>query len=154
MTQNVAQWLAEIKSLKQQLAEAHRERDEAYASAANWQRLYETEAHQRRVEANLARQTIAGLEQEVQQLQQRPAYRASDSTKAHWSPAEADLPETVTELKARLMTTLAECERLAQSLKAEQDNHAHTRKSLTTALGDAVEMLSRYQHQATDEPSA
>jgi len=48
MSQNVTQWLAEIQALKQQLADAQQEREQAYTSAANWQRLYETEAQQRR----------------------------------------------------------------------------------------------------------
>ena len=55
--QDIKQWLAEIKALQQKLAQANQERDEAYASAANWRSLYETEAKQRRTEAVLARQT-------------------------------------------------------------------------------------------------
>ena len=50
MTQDVTQWLDEIKALKQQLVEMRQEREEAYASAINWQQRYETEAQQRRVE--------------------------------------------------------------------------------------------------------
>jgi len=48
-----------------------------------------------------------------------------------------------TELKERLVAVLAERDRLAQALEAEQANHAQTRKSLTTALGDAIDMLSK-----------
>uniref|UniRef100_A0ACD5H183 Uncharacterized protein n=1 Tax=Desertifilum tharense IPPAS B-1220 TaxID=1781255 RepID=A0ACD5H183_9CYAN len=40
---DVVQWLAQIKELKEQLAQAQQERDEAYATASNWQRLYDTE---------------------------------------------------------------------------------------------------------------
>ena len=64
MTYDVSQWLAEIKTLKQQLAEATQEREQAHASAANWRQLYETEAQQRRSEFNLAQQTIEQLKQQ------------------------------------------------------------------------------------------
>jgi hypothetical protein len=43
MTYDVSQWLAEIKALKQQLATASQESEQAHASAANWRQLYETE---------------------------------------------------------------------------------------------------------------
>jgi hypothetical protein len=34
-------------------------------------------------------------------------------------------------------------DRLRQALKTEQENHAQTGKSLTTALGDAIDSLAR-----------
>lgn len=141
MSQNVTQWLDEIKALKQQLAEARQEREEAYASSANWQRLYETEAQQRRLEANLARQTIEALQQEVQQLRGRLSPNR-DAAVVH-----ADIQQSVealaseTEVRSRLVEALAECDRLATALQSEQENHAQTRKSLTTALGDAIAAL-------------
>ena len=141
MSQNVTQWLDEIKALKQQLAEAHREREEAYASASNWQRLYETEAQQRRIEANLTRQTIASLEQEIQQLKGRVFAPQAEGTEATEIQAAVERISNETELKARLVQALAECDRLNKALQIEQANHAQTRKSLTTALGDAIDAL-------------
>jgi len=73
MSNDVRQWLAEIKELKQQLADSIRDRDAANESAANWRRLYNTEAQQRRTEARLAQQQIDALTLEVQQLQQEKA---------------------------------------------------------------------------------
>ena len=72
MTQDVRQWLAEIKTLQQKLTETQKERDEAYASAANWRNLYETEAKQRRTESRLAQQAIGSLKEELQSLQALP----------------------------------------------------------------------------------
>lgn len=143
MSQSVAQWLTEIKALQQQLAEAHQATEQAYASAANWQRLYETEAQQRRTETQLNRQVIEELKQTVQQLQ----------GKLLAEPDEAELRSTIrleieqligeAELRQKLMDVMAERDRLVHALQTEQTNHAQTRKSLTTALGDAIDLLSK-----------
>ncbi|MBE9181668.1 hypothetical protein IQ268_24185 [Oculatella sp. LEGE 06141] len=142
MTNDVRQWLTEIKTLQQKLAEARQERDEAYASASNWRNLYETEAKQRRVEANLARQTIDALKATVQQLQ-APLLDDDDSMNLS-AAVQQDLAhvQTVEELKERLIKTVMECDRLTQALKIEQTNHAQTRQGLTTALGDTMDMLT------------
>ncbi|NJP09515.1 MAG: hypothetical protein HC866_08515 [Leptolyngbyaceae cyanobacterium RU_5_1] len=141
MTQNVAQWLSEIKALKQQLAEVHQEREQAYSSATNWQHLYETEAQQRRVEATLARQTIETLQQEVQHL--KGNLLSGESVDVRKIQAELEPLKTEAEIRSRLIRALAECDRLNRALQTEQSNHAQTRKSLTTALGDAIDMLSK-----------
>ncbi len=145
MTQNVTQWLDEIKVLKQQLAEAQREREEAYASAVNWQRLYETEAQQRRMEAAIAKQTIEALQQEVQTLKGYPFSQSISISDTDLNRIQATVESlnTPVELKSHLVQALAECDRLMQALQTEQANHAQTRKSLTTALGDAIDALSK-----------
>jgi chromosome segregation ATPase len=136
MTQNVAQWLDEIKGLKQRLSEAQNEREEAYASAVSWQRLYETEAQQRRVDAETARQSIATIQQEIQQFKGNNP----DATKLRIQ-ADVDRLESDTDVRSRLVQALADCDRLAQALETEKANHMQTRKSLTTALGDAIDAL-------------
>lgn len=146
MSQNVTQWLEEIKTLQQQLAEAEREREEAYASATNWQRLYETEAQQRRVEATLAKQTIAALQQEVQTLKgfslPQAGTTSQDIDNASIQTAVEQL-STEVELRSHLIQALIDCDRLSKALETEQANHIQTRKSLTTALGDAIDALSK-----------
>ena len=151
MTYDVSQWLAEIKSLKQQLAEITHDREEAYASAANWRQLYETEAQQRRSESNLARQTIDQLKQQVQQLQTRfsPASSAGEALTEFW--AEVDQLHSIPELRQKLVDALADRDRLVQALQTEQTDHAQTRKSLTMALGDAIDLLSKHQQDETGE---
>lgn len=150
MTQDVRKWLAEIKALQQQLAEAEQERDTAYTSATNWRRLYETEAQQRRTEANLAQEAIAALQTEIQQLRGGIIF-GDNSTHSATEIAQAiEQIQSPTELRDKLAQLLqeqgrlqSEVEQLAQALRLEQANHAQTRKSLTTALGDTIDLLTR-----------
>lgn len=139
---DVRQWLLEIKALQQKLAEVNQERDQAYASAANWRKLYETEAQQRRTEARLAQQQIEMLKDELQRLQQLPQPVVSDGL-THSAIQEQLEQLQPTEIKETLVRALMECDRLTQSLKAEQADHAQTRRSLTTALGDTVNLLAK-----------
>ncbi|MEP0870608.1 hypothetical protein NDA01_12415 [Trichocoleus desertorum AS-A10] len=150
MTQDVRQWLSEIKALQQQLAEAERERDAAYTSATNWRRLYETEAQQRRTETNLTQQAIADLQTEIQQLQGGIIFGDNASHPAAEMSQALDQLQTPAELREKLGQILqeqsrlqGEVERLVQALQLEQTNHAQTRKSLTTALGDTIDLLTK-----------
>ncbi len=143
MTENVTQWLDEIKALKQQLVEMRQEREEAYASAINWQQRYETEAQQRRVEAKLTQKTMEIFQQEIQQLKGRMQPDESGTGRTPEIQAAVNELKTEAELRSRLMQALVECDRLTQSLQTEQKNHIQTRKSLTTALGDAIETLAK-----------
>ena len=153
MTHDVTQWLNEIKTLKQQLAAAQQERDEAYTSATNWRRLYETEAQQRRTEAHLARETIETLQIEIQQLQGMPQTQLQDPASVSAIQQEVAQLQIPAELQAKLAEALIERDRLLQALKLEQAEHAQTRKSLTTALGDTIELLTkeRSAHQALNK---
>ncbi|MGI0486144.1 hypothetical protein ACN4EK_11950 [Pantanalinema rosaneae CENA516] len=145
MSQDVAQWLAEIQALRQEIAEIKQEREEAYASAANWRQRYETEAQQRRVEANLARQTIDSLKQELRQLQEKALSELDSAIDVSGLQAEVSHWQTVPELQAELVKALAECDRLTKALQQEQTAHIQTRKSLTTALGDAIAQFTKEQ---------
>jgi hypothetical protein len=145
--QDIRQWLAEIKALQQKLAQANQERDEAYASAANWRSLYETEAKQRRTEAVLSRQTIDSLKAELQVSQ------ANAFPEAGWGESVAIAPSAIQQeiaqisdihaLQAQHFAALQERDRLFQALKTEQLAHIDTRKQLTTALGDAIDQLNQ-----------
>ena len=146
MSQDLSQWLAEIQTLRQSLAQAQEEREAAYSSAANWRQMYETEAQQRRTEANLSRQKVERLIAQIEQLQGLTAETTLPLGEvADQYQAEVEQMQSLTELKARLVQTLMECDRLQQALKTEQENHAQTRRNLTTALGDAIDRLSRGQ---------
>lgn len=143
MSQDVSQWLAEIKTLRQQLAEAQQDREQAYASAANWQRLYETEAQQRRADTALAKKTIEDLKQQIQQMQ--GSFLAGETGPDALAIIQSEVAQLKTsqELQEKLVQVLVERDRLMEALKTEQANHAQTRKGLTTALGDAIDMLSK-----------
>jgi outer membrane usher protein FimD/PapC len=148
MSQDVIQWLAEIQSLRQQLAEAQREREEAYASAANWRQRYETEAQQHRAEAILNQQTIEKLKLEFQQLKNISSTATVAPTIVEQIRIEVQSLQAPEELRDRLIEALIERDRLIQSLKIEQAAHTQTRNNLTTALGDAIDRLSKEQNWA------
>jgi hypothetical protein len=137
----IVQWLNEIKDLKQQLQEARQAEEAAHASADNWRKRYEIEAQQRRTEAELMQQTIGELRSQLAIVQNLPQPSADAPI------AQAEIEQTVehldsvADLKAKLLEIWAERDRLAHDLKVEQTEHAQTRKNLTTALGDAVDML-------------
>ncbi|MEW5858106.1 MAG: hypothetical protein AB1861_12090 [Cyanobacteriota bacterium] len=153
MAHEVAQWLAEIKTLKQQVAELERDRDTALESAANWRQLYTTEAQQRRTEAKLAQQQIEKLKSQLRQLQSSPQPTTEDDPGAvEMIRAEVEQLENLEDLKAKLTEAMVERDRLAQALKSEQTNHAQTRRSLTTAIGDTLDRLSR--ERITRQPAA
>jgi vacuolar-type H+-ATPase subunit I/STV1 len=144
MTQELTpQWLAEIKALKQHIAELQTEHDAGWQSAEKWRKLYNTEAEQRRTDAQMAQQTIASLKAQIQQIQGIEAAQLDDPTATTAIQQEVEQLESVEELKAKLIAVTKERDRLLQALKTEQDNHAQTRKSLTTALGDAIDGLTR-----------
>lgn len=137
------QWLTEIQTLKQQLVEQRHDRDAAWESAEKWRKLYNTEAEQRRTDADLSRQAIASLKIEIQKLKGIEGVTLADSTVTAAIQHEIAQIQSLEELQAKLVAVTKERDRLLQALKTEQENHAQTRKSLTTALGDAIDSLAR-----------
>jgi DNA repair exonuclease SbcCD ATPase subunit len=157
MSNDVTQWLAQIKALKQQLAETISDRDTAYESADNWRQLYNTEAQQRRTEARLTQQQVEALKAEIRQRQGESSQLKADDPEAA-SAIEQELAkmQTVEELRTKLKDIMGERDRLLNALKTEQTNHAQTRKSLTTVIGDTIDQLSkeRGNHSATQASQA
>lgn len=157
MSNDVTQWLAQIKALKQQLAETISDRDTAYESADNWRQLYNTEAQQRRTEARLAQQQVETLKAEIRQRQGETSQLKADDPEAA-SAIEQELAkmQTVEELRTKLKDIMVERDRLLDALKTEQTNHAQTRKSLTTVIGDTIDQLSkeRGNHSANQASQA
>jgi len=137
MSKEVVGWLNEVKDLQQQVKAARAAEQSAYASVDNWRKRYEIEAEQRRTETLAMQNTIALLRAELDCLKNQPI--ASDIE------IEADIAQlqTVADLQAKLIEVWSDRNQLAQALKAEQLSHAQTRKNLTTALGDAVDMISK-----------
>ncbi|MEG4942208.1 hypothetical protein [Microcoleus sp. F4-D5] len=155
MAQDVRQWLDEIKRLQQQLTEVSRDRDEAGESAAQWRQLYNTEAEQRRNDAKLTQQSIASLEAQIEQLQNFSPLVPEGDDAGVARQQEVEQLQTVGELKAKLAEVLQERDRaieqvkqLTQALKQEEARHAETSKNLTSALGDAVDLLAKAQNPA------
>jgi glucose-6-phosphate isomerase len=144
MSNDVKQWLVEIKQLKQQLADIISDRDAAYESAANWRQLYTNEAQQRRTEAKLAQQQIELLKAQIQQLTGESVHLNQENTQPE-SAIEEEIAGllSIEDVKAKLKEVLSERDRLIEALKTEQANHAQTRKSLTAVIGDTVDQLNK-----------
>jgi hypothetical protein len=83
-----------------------------------------------------------GLKAELQRLQTKPAIEPDASTQAILQRELAGL-KTPEQLRQKLVGLVMERDRLASALEAEQVSHAHTRHSLTTALGDTVDLLTQ-----------
>jgi hypothetical protein len=145
MAHDVSQWLSEIRTLQHQVNDLRQERDQAYASAANWRRLYEAEAAQRRQQAEQAELRIKSLLQEIE------AYRGQPIAEGEMDTMLKTVNEiqSVEELQSQLIEALKLCDHLSRTLTAEQANHEQTRQSLTTALGDAVDLLTKEREETT-----
>jgi DNA repair exonuclease SbcCD ATPase subunit len=143
MTQDLTQkWLAEIQALKQQLAELQQQRDQAWETSQKWQQRYNTESEQRRADAKMYQQAIASVKAELQKLQGINADNITETGTETIAPEVSQL-SSVEELKAQLIALTQERDRLIQALKTEQENHEQTRNNLTTALGDAIDSLTK-----------
>lgn len=136
------QWLTEIQTIKDQMAELQSDRDAAWESAQKWRKLYNTEAEQRRTDAQLSQQAIASLKADLHKLQGLETETLAVTTVTAIQQ-EIEQLKSVEDLQGKLIAVLKERDRLLQALKTEQDNHAQSRNSLTTALGDAIDSLTR-----------
>jgi predicted RNase H-like nuclease (RuvC/YqgF family) len=136
MSQQVVGWLQEIQDLKQQVKTAQTSEKSAHASADNWRKRYEIEAEQRRVEVLRLQATIAQLQTELDRVK-NAALAPEDEVQSAISEIQ-----TVPDLQTKLIEVWSDRNQLAQDLEAERISHNETRKTLTTALGDAVEILS------------
>ncbi|WP_017304999.1 hypothetical protein [Spirulina subsalsa] len=144
MSEELMQWLAEIRALRQQLTQAERDRDTALESAAHWRKLYNIEARQRRTEARLAQEEQNRLQRELGKLQDGPMLIRGNTIEAEVGGfPELEGIQDVTHLRQMLMTVMQERDRALEALKLEQENHVHTRKSLTAVIGDTIEQLAR-----------
>ncbi len=140
MSENVSQWLAEIRSLQQQIAELKEERSQAYVSVDNWRNAYDAEAQQRRRDTEIYQSKINRLEQTLADLQ--TASPVSEDISAA-ELAKVQSGQSVEQLQVQLIAARRECDRLKTQLQTEQAEHLSTRESLTAALGDAVDLLSK-----------
>ncbi len=142
MVNEVSQWLAEIQTLKQQLKVLGEERDQAYASASNWRRLYESESEQRRHDSERSQTRIRALANELEVFKQTPV-AGEVSRDLDQVLAQVNQVESVGELRSQLVDALTLCDQLSNALKAEQAAHEETRQSLTTALGETIDLLAK-----------
>ena len=138
--QNISAWVAEIRSLQQQIVDLKQERSQAYASADNWRNAYDAEAQQRRRDTQTYQHKINQLERTLTEMQ-TAKQSSADVSAAELSKLERG--QSVEQLRRQLVVAQRECEQLKAQLSLEQAEHANTRESLTAALGDAVDLLSK-----------
>ncbi|MGD1715514.1 hypothetical protein [Hydrocoleum sp. CS-953] len=151
MTQDITPWLNEIKALQQKIVELQTELNAAQDSASQWRQLYNTEAQQRRNEAQQSQETIDNLKTKVQKLQKGFSLVKGDGDETLTTiEQEIEHLQTLAEFKAKILEVsqerdraVREVQKLTTTLKQEQTNHANTRKSLTNALADAVDLLAK-----------
>ncbi|MGF1460427.1 MAG: hypothetical protein ACFBSG_15550 [Leptolyngbyaceae cyanobacterium] len=139
MTQEITRWLTEIRTLQQQLESVRQERDEAYQSAANWRRLYDAEAQQRRTETTAWQATETTLRTELSTLRAQQGEIISPAGEVQ---LDSDDLQTVEGLRKELIKALQTCDRLQRALNAEKQDHVETRKTLTAALGETIDALN------------
>ncbi|MBD2329288.1 hypothetical protein [Alkalinema sp. FACHB-956] len=149
MSQEIVQWLNEIKDLKQQIADLQQTLAEVTASADKWRQLYETEAQQRRQDVTAMQARITHLQTEIAQFQAGAAIGLpsgnlpGSETLAPLSPDQSDGFVSMEDLKIKLAKVWSEREQLTQALKEEQAAHDRTRKDMTLALADAMDTLRK-----------
>ncbi|MBT9313046.1 hypothetical protein [Leptothoe kymatousa] len=144
MVNEVSQWLAEIQALRQQLQALGQERDQAYASAANWRRLYESESEQRRNDSERSQLQIRALANELEVFKDSPlAADGSPPRDLNEVLERVNQVGSVEELRSQLAEALTLCDQLSNSLKAEQVAHEETRQNLTMALGDTIDLITK-----------
>ncbi|MDB9315511.1 hypothetical protein PN462_20525 [Spirulina sp. CS-785/01] len=144
MSEELMQWLAEIRTLRQQLAQVERDRNAAQESATHWRKLYNIEARQRRTEAQLA---ADDLQQVTEQLHQLQGTLTPENVNQNGIEAaiEAELVslQTQEDYKRKLIEVIQERDRALEALKQEQENHIETRRNLTAVIGDTIDQLNR-----------
>lgn len=160
MNQDVRQWLEEIKRLKQQLAEAQRDRNSAQESADSWRERYNTEAQQRRQEAQRYLEQMGQLRGELDRLKSVSPPIPNELQVRVVVRQEIEQLKTLDDIKAKFIEVMLERDRsyeqihqLRQALEQEKIAHEQTRSSLTTALGDTVDLLTKAQHQTSTSGS-
>ncbi|MEM9214650.1 MAG: hypothetical protein AAGD25_09915 [Cyanobacteria bacterium P01_F01_bin.150] len=167
MSKDVQQWLIEIQSLQQRLAQVSQDKAAAYEQISRWQQSYQTEAQQRRKDIQRLRTVIYRLDRENKRLKQQldlpPDTRTSlfmanehleDAPAANNNQtinrptvnaplSKGDNSPLTARFQQKLQEMMAECDRLAKALSQEQSEHEQTRQTLMTALGDTIEQLER-----------
>jgi hypothetical protein len=133
--------MSDLRPMPESMETLRQERDRALEDAARWRQRYETEAQQRRTEAEASDATISRLRTEVQQLcQTSQATVRSVAPSFPAAPAASDSSSSNKQNIAIELAQLAQArDELALALSQEQQRHAKTRENLISALGEALQ---------------
>jgi predicted nucleic acid-binding Zn-ribbon protein len=136
----VIQWLNEVKLLQQQVKDLNAELLVATQNADAWRSRYETEGQQRRSESASAQSKIAKLTDQVAQLLANPELSTELGDDAIAVQIKGLI--SMSDLQSKLFEVWTERDKAIAALKAEQSAHEKTKKDLTMALADAMDVLT------------
>ena len=138
-SQQVLQWLNEVKFLQQQVRDLTIELSTAQQSADSWRSRYETEGQQRRTDITTRQDQINKLQTEIAQLRTQPEFSTTLSDDA--IVLQINGINSMTALQGKLFEVWTDRDNVLAALKKEQLAHEKTKKDLTMALADAMDVL-------------
>lgn len=136
----VMQWLNEVKSLQQQVRDLTSELSTAQQNVDSWRSRYETEGQQRRSDVTTRRDQINKLQAEIAQLRTQPEFSTTLSDDA--IALQINSITSMTALQGKLFEVWTDRDNVLAALKKEQLAHEKTKKDLTMALADAMDVLT------------
>jgi predicted RNase H-like nuclease (RuvC/YqgF family) len=139
-SKQVVQWLNEVKSLQQQVRNLTIELDAAQQNVDSWRSRYETEGQQRRTDVITRQDQINKLQTEIAQLRTQPEFSTTLSDDA--IVLQINGITSMTALQGKLFEVWTDRDNVLAALKKEQLAHEKTKKDLTMALADAMDVLT------------
>jgi predicted nucleic acid-binding Zn-ribbon protein len=136
----VIQWLNEVKLLQQQVKDLNAELLVATQNADAWRSRYDTEGQQRRSESASAQSKIGKLMDQVAQLLANPELSTELGDDAIAVQIKGLI--SMSDLQSKLFEVWTDRDKAIAALKAEQSAHEKTKKDLTMALADAMDVLT------------
>lgn len=136
----VMQWLNEVKSLQQQVRDLTIELATAQQNADSWRSRYETEGQQRRSDVTTRQDQINKLQAEIAQLRTQPEFSTTLSDDA--IALQINGITSMSALQGKLFEVWTDRDNVLAALKKEQLAHEKTKKDLTMALADAMDVLT------------
>lgn len=136
----VVQWLNEIKSLQQQVRDLTLELSTAQQNEDSWRSRYETEGQQRRSDVTTRQDQINKLQAEIAQLRTQPEFSTTLSDDA--IALQINGITSMSALQNKLFEVWTDRDNVLAAFKKEQLAHEKTKKDLTMALADAMDVLT------------
>ncbi len=147
----VVQWLNEVKSLQQQVRDLTSELSAAQQNADSWRSRYETEGQQRRNDVTTRQNQINKLQAEIAQLRTQPEFSTTLSDDA--IALQINGITSMSALQDKLFEVWTDRDNVLTALKKEQLAHEKTKKDLTMALADAMDVLTPKNKNNSAQPT-
>ena len=136
----VVQWLNEVKTLQQQVRDLTTELATAQQNTDSWRSRYETEGQQRRNDVTTRQDQINKLQSEIAKLRTQPEFSTTLSDDA--IVLQINGITSMSALQGKLFEVWTDRDNVLAELKKEQLAHEKTKKDLTMALADAMDVLT------------